>query len=83
MPGARLLSRTERRTHYLPRTRDGWIASVSFLLLMALAQPPVVFLVEERLRSGWLMGLPAFYVYLGTIYFAMIAVLIWAVMRRI
>ncbi len=50
---------------------------------MALAQPPVAFWAEESMRSGWVMGLPAFYVYLGAIYFAMIAVLIWAAMRRI
>lgn len=50
---------------------------------MALAQPPVVFWVEGRLRSGWLLGLPAFYLYLGVVYFAMIGVLIWAAVRRI
>jgi hypothetical protein len=50
---------------------------------MALAQPPVAFWAEERMRSGWVLGLPAFYVYLGAIYFAMIAVLIWAAVRRI
>jgi hypothetical protein len=81
--GARPLSSTERRNHYIPRTADGWVASIFFLLLMALAQPPVAFWAEERMRSGWVLGLPAFYVYLGAIYFAMIAVLIWAALRRI
>lgn len=56
---------------------------MSFLVLMALVQPPVVFRVEQALRSGWLLGLPAFYLYLGFIYFAMIAVLIWAAVRRV
>jgi hypothetical protein len=81
--GVRPLINTHRRNHYIPRTADGWIATISFLVLMALAQPPVAFWAEERMRSGWVMGLPAFYVYLGAIYFAMIAVLIWAALRRI
>jgi len=81
--GVRSLISTRRRNHYIPRTADGWIATISFLVLMALAQPPVVFWAEERMRSGWVIGLPAFYVYLGALYFAMIAVLIWAAVRRI
>ena len=77
------MSHTQRRSHYLPRTRDGWVACVAFLLLMALVQPPIAFWAEERLRFGWIFGLPGFYVYLGAVYFAMIAVLIWAALRRV
>jgi hypothetical protein len=54
-----------------------------FLGLMVLVQPPIVFWIEERFRSAWLLGLPFFYVYLGFVYFAMIAVLIWTVRRKV
>lgn len=50
---------------------------------MALVQPPIAFWIEERFRFGWILGLPFFYVYLGAIYFAMIAVLIWAARQKV
>lgn len=50
---------------------------------MALVQPPIAFWIEARFRSAWLFGLPVFYVYLGVVYFAMIAVLIWAARRKV
>ena len=55
------------RSHYLPRSRTGWIAVLAFVGLMALAQPPIVFWVDERLGSLWLLGLPFLYVYLGVV----------------
>jgi len=45
---------------------------------MALVQPPLVFMADERMASAWVLGMPAFYVYLGVVYFLMIGVLIWA-----
>jgi hypothetical protein len=50
---------------------------------MALAQPPIVFWVDERLGSLWLLGLPFLYVYLGVVYVALIGVLIYAALRKV
>ena len=69
------------RSHYLPRSRTGWIAVLAFLGLMALVQPPIVFWVDTRFSSGWGLGMPFLYVYLGAVYFALIGVLLWAVRR--
>lgn len=71
------------RSHYLPRSRNGWVALVAFLGLMALVQPPIVFWVDSHLGSRWLLGLPFLYVYLGAVYFALIGVLLWALRRSV
>lgn len=68
------------RPHYLPRTRAGWVATVLFLLLSALAQPPVVHDWANRIEP-WVLGMPFLYAYLLFIYVAMIAVLLWALRR--
>ncbi len=67
------------RSHYLPRTRTGWMTTLAFLGLMALVQPPIVFWVDTRFGSDWVWGMPFLYVYLGAVYFALIGVLLWAV----
>jgi len=69
-----------KQSHYLPRTRDGWIAVIAFLLLMALAQPPVVHRLVNRVEP-WILGMPFLYVWLMAVYFALIGVLLW-VQRR-
>ena len=68
------------RSHFLPRTRPGWIAVILFVGLFALTQPPFVYLLANRIEPQ-LFGLPFLYTYLLVIYFALIAVLIWAVRR--
>jgi hypothetical protein len=50
---------------------------------MALVQPPIVFWVDTHLGSGWVLGMPFLYVYLGAVYFLLIGVLIWAVRRAV
>lgn len=70
------------RSHYRPRTRAGWVAVVSFTILMALAQPPIVYTFANR-TEPWLLGMPFLYVYLLAVYVLMIAVLIWAVRRDV
>lgn len=69
-----------RTSHYRPRTREGWIAVVLFGVLMALAQPPVVHGLADRMEPS-LFGLPFLYVYLLAVYSALIGVLLWA-MRK-
>ncbi|MEZ4416888.1 MAG: hypothetical protein R3E10_14150 [Gemmatimonadota bacterium] len=56
------------------------MATVLFLLLSALAQPPVVHDWANRIEP-WVLGMPFLYAYLLFIYVAMIAVLLWALRR--
>ena len=71
------------RSHYLPRSRTGWTVVLAFLGLMALAQPPIVFWVDVRFGSAWVLGMPFLYVFLGAVYFALIGVLLWALRSRV
>ena len=64
------------RSHWWPRTRDGRIAVIAFLLTLALAQPPVVFWVNRIDAPA--LGMPFLYVWLLGAYTLMIAVLLWA-----
>ena len=70
-------------SHYLPRSRTGWIAVLAFLGLMALVQPPIVFWVDTHFGSAWILGMPFLYVYLGAVYCALIGVLLWTVRRGV
>lgn len=69
------------RTHYLPRTRNGWVSLIAFVVLFALCQPPVVGLANRI--DPQLADLPFLYVWLGAVYVALIAVLIWALRRGV
>ena len=42
------------RSHYLPRSHQGWIAVLAFLGLMALAQPPIA--SSSKLIASWHEG---------------------------
>ncbi len=50
---------------------------------MALVQPPLVFWVDIRFGSLWVLGMPFLYVYLGAVYVALIGVLLWTVRRGV
>lgn len=67
-------------SHYRPRTRQGRIGVVLFLFLLALTQPPFVFVWGNRI-TPWVLGMPFLYAYLLVIYVALIGVLFW-VQRR-
>lgn len=69
-------------SHLIPRTRDGWIATIAFVLLFALAMPPVTHSVLDRPELS-VAGVPFFYVALLSIYVALIAVLLWALRRGV
>lgn len=66
-----------RRSHFIPRTRDGRIAVIAFLGLFAFTQPPLVYWIGNRIEPR-LAGLPFLYVYLLVLYVALIGVLLWA-----
>ena len=68
------------RSHLVPRTRDGWIATVAFLALFALAMPPVTHTVLNRVQPV-VLGLPFLYAALLVVYVALIGVLVWTYRR--
>ncbi len=70
------------RSHFLPRTRDGWVAVILFLALFALAEPPVVHSLVNRVEP-WVLGVPFLYAYLFVVYSALIVVLLWTLGRRL
>ena len=70
------------RSHYIPRTREGWIGVVLFLLILALAEPPLVYVLGNRV-DPWVLGVPFLYAYLLLVYLALIGVLIWVLWRRV
>ena len=65
------------RSHYLPRTRLGWIAVLLFLGILTLAQPPIVNTVVNRIEPR-VFGIPFLYTYLLLVYCCLISVLLWA-----
>ena len=69
-----------RRSHWLPRTRDGWIACSAFALLFLLAMPPVTHTLLNRVEP-WIFGVPFFFAALLVVYVALIGVLVWALRR--
>lgn len=73
---------TPRRSHYLPRTRNGWIATILFLVCMVLSQPPIVHGLMNRVEP-WVLGMPFLYAYLLVVYVLGIAVLIWALWKNV
>ena len=70
------------RSHYLPRTRAGWIATVLLLVCMALSQPPVVHGLANRIEP-WLFGMPFLFTYLLGVYVIMVAILIWTMTKKV
>ena len=81
-PRSPLEDRPGFRSHYLPRTRNGWIAVVSFFALFALVEPPFTHVLANR-TDPWLLGFPFLYTYLLVLYTGIIGVLIWAQRRRL
>ncbi|MDH3269938.1 MAG: hypothetical protein OEN56_01320 [Gemmatimonadota bacterium] len=73
---------TAPKSHFIPRTRDGWIATVSFVALFFLAMPPITHALWDRPES-WIGGFPLFFVVLLAIYCALVGVLVWALRRGV
>lgn len=65
------------RSHWWPRTATGRLVVLAFLGALALAQPPVVWLVANRIRP-WVLGMPFLYAWLLGVYVLMIVVLLVA-----
>lgn len=74
--------RPRYRSHLIPRTRDGWIATAAFLVLFLIAEPPIVDTLLNRIHP-WILGMPFLYAVLLGVYVALIFVLIWTLWRRV
>jgi hypothetical protein len=70
------------RSHLIPRTRDGWMATVAFLAVLALAMPPVTHTALNRVEP-LILGMPFLYAVLLGLYLGLIAVLVWAYRRGV
>ncbi|MFQ5537820.1 MAG: hypothetical protein ACE5GJ_10240 [Gemmatimonadota bacterium] len=70
------------RSHFIPRTRDGRIATTAFLVLFLLVMPPFTHTVWNR-TDPWILGVPFLYAVLSFLYFAIIGVLIWTYRRGV
>ena len=70
------------RSHYLPRTRAGWIATVSVIVCMVASQPPVVHGLANRIEP-WILGMPFIFTYLLGVYIVTIAVLVWTMSKNV
>ncbi len=75
-PG-RVDDRPTFRSHYIPRTARGRLGVGLFLSILALAEPPIVHRLANRIEP-WVFGFPFLYAYLLVVYGALIATLIWA-----
>jgi hypothetical protein len=71
-----------QRSHWWPRTRDGRVALIAFGALLLLAEPPLVYVLGNRI-DPLILGMPFLFVYLLVVYLALIAVLIWAQWRGV
>ena len=71
-----------RRSRFLPRSRDGWIATVAFAAVFLLAMPPVTHTLLNRIEPS-VLGVPFLYLALFGVYLALILVLIWAYRRGV
>ena len=71
-----------RRSHFLPRTRDGQIATFAFILCLVLAEPPIVHGLANRVEP-WVLGMPFLFGYLLIVYLLLIGVLVWTLRRNV
>lgn len=70
------------RSHWWPRSAVGRRAILAFCGLMALAQPPLVFWLANRVEP-LIVGMPFLYAWLLVLYVAMIGVLLRAYWQRL
>lgn len=76
------MSRIPPKSHFRPRTREGWTATISFVVLFLLSMPPLTHTVWDR-PDTWIAGWPSFFVYLLLIYSGLVGVLLWALRKGV
>lgn len=67
-------------SHLTPRTREGWIATIAYIVIFLLAMPPVTHRVLDR-PEVWVGGVPFFFAALLVVYTALIGVLVWSLRK--
>jgi hypothetical protein len=77
-----LAPEARRRSHWHPRTRDGWIACIAFVALFLLVMPPLTHTLLDRVEP-WILGVPFLFAALFAVYVALIGVLLWALRRGV
>ena len=70
------------RSHFWPRTWDGWLGLTVLVILFMLVEPPVLYIVANRIEP-WILGLPFLYAYLSVLYVALVGVLLWIKWRGV
>ena len=68
------------RNHFWPRSPAGRRYLFAFLGLFALAEPPIVFVLANRIEP-FVLGHPFLYAYLSFVYAALIVTLVLALRR--
>ncbi len=68
------------RSHFWPRTSAGRRLLLAFVALYALAEPPLVFVLANRIEP-WVLGHPFLYAYLSLVYAALVGTLLLALRR--
>ena len=66
----------------MPRTREGWTATLAFTGLFLLAMPPVSHAVLDR-PDSWVGGVPFLFFSLLVVYVLLIGVLGWALYKDV
>jgi uncharacterized membrane protein len=66
----------------IPRTRDGRVATIAFVVLFMVAMPPVTHTLLNRVQPT-VLGLPFLYVALLAVYTGLIGILVWALRRGV
>jgi uncharacterized membrane protein len=66
----------------IPRTRDGRVATIAFVVLFMVAMPPVTHSLLNRVQPT-VLGLPFLYVALLAVYTGLIGILVWALRRGV
>lgn len=69
-------------SHFVPRTREGRVATVVYVVLFLVAMPPVTHVALDR-SDVWIAGVPFFFAVLLLVYCALIGVLIWTYRRGV
>ena len=62
-------------SHFVPRTKTGRRGLLLFVILFALAEPPILYFANRI--EPFVLGMPFLYTYLLVVYIALIAVLVW------
>ena len=70
------------RSHFVPRTREGRLATAAFVALFLLAMPPVTHALWDR-PDRWIAGWPFFFVVLFLVYSALVGVLVWTLRKDV